>query len=66
MLSAVWVRLSMLLLIMLNPDVERWDFMPIFFSASHLVLAAWMGYGLVMLGSLLARPHSAMRPKIGA
>ncbi|MDB6111255.1 MAG: hypothetical protein JWR69_3005 [Pedosphaera sp.] len=56
-LSAVWTCLTLLLVIVLNPDGDRWDFMPIFFSASHLILAVWMGYGLILLGSFLTRPR---------
>jgi hypothetical protein len=60
-LLAVYLCLSLLLVALLNPSPERYDFQPAerFFSASHLVLAVWAGYGLALLGTIIARPKHA-------
>jgi hypothetical protein len=55
-LSAVYVSLAFLLLVVLNPANDRAsrEISRVFFSASHLVLAVWTGYGLALLGALVA------------
>ena len=56
-LLAVYVSLAFFLPIVLNPSHDRSsrEFFMVFYSASHLVLAIWMGYGLVALGVLFRR-----------
>jgi len=65
-LSAVFVCLTLLLLVGLNPSPDRsaLDLVKVFFSASFVVLAIWAGYGLTLLGSLVAKPAapSALPP----
>jgi hypothetical protein len=54
-LLAVYLCLVALLLVVLNPDGNREGraACKVFFSASHLVLALWTGYGLTLAGVLL-------------
>lgn len=53
----LWLWLSFLLVAMLNPTFDRasQDFARLYFSPSHLVLALVTGYGLVLVGTMLAR-----------
>jgi len=62
-LLAVYLSLAFFLPIVLNPSQDRSsrDFFMVCFSASHLVLAIWTGYGLVLIGVLFAR-HIAKQP----
>ena len=54
-LLAVYLSLVLLLLVVLNPADDRFsrEICKVFFSASHVVLAVWAGYGLVLVGVLL-------------
>lgn len=54
---AVYVCLVFLLMVALNPSADRHsrETCKVFFSASHLLLAVWTGYGLALLGVLFAR-----------
>ena len=62
-LLAVYLCLAFLLLAVLNlaDDRQSRELARMFFSASHLVLALWAGYGLVLLGFLLTVPSVARR-----
>jgi len=55
-LVAVYLCLAFLLLLVLNPtsDRESREICSMFFSASHLILAVWAGYGLMLVGSRFA------------
>lgn len=57
-LSAVYLCVSLLLILVLNPYPDRssQDLHRIFFSASHLILALWAGQGLMLVGVLFAKP----------
>jgi hypothetical protein len=57
-LLAAFICLAFLMLAVLNPSSDRQsqDLNKVFYSASYVVLALWMGYGLVMLGAWMARP----------
>jgi hypothetical protein len=57
-LLPAYVCLGFLMLAVLNPSVDRQsqDLDKVFFSASYIILALWMGYGLVILGARLTRP----------
>ncbi len=57
-LLSLYVCLSVFLIAMLNPSGDRasQDLVRRYFSTSHLVLAVWMGYGLVLAGAFLQRP----------
>jgi hypothetical protein len=57
-LLAPYVCLAFLMLALLNlsSDRQTFEWVKTVFSASYVVLALWMGYGLVILGVRLARP----------
>jgi hypothetical protein len=67
-LLPAYVCLAFLMLAALNPGVERQsqELYKVYFSASYVVLALWLGCGLVILGSWLATlgksPESAHFP----
>ncbi len=50
--------LAFLMLAVLNPSLDRQsrELHKEFFCASYVVLALWLGYGLVLLGGLLVKP----------
>ena len=56
-LLAVYLSLALFLPIVLNPshDGSSREYFMVSYSASHLVLAIWTGYGLVALGVLVTR-----------
>jgi hypothetical protein len=56
-LLAIYACTALLLTAMLNPPPDRAaaDLIGPFFSAAHLVLALWAGYGLVLLGTIMGR-----------
>ena len=57
-LLPAYVCLAFLMLAVLNPSADRqtWELIKTYFSASYVILALWMGYGLVILGVWMARP----------
>jgi len=57
-LLPVYVCLAFLILAALNPAADRQsqDLYKVYFSASYVVLALWMGCGLIIFGSWLAKP----------
>jgi len=59
-LLAAYVCLAFLMLAVLNPSRDRqsWELCQTYFSASYIVLALWLGYGLMILGNWLARPRN--------
>jgi hypothetical protein len=58
-LLPVYVCLAFLMLEVLNPGVDRQsqELNKVYFSASYILLALWMGYGLIILGAWMARPE---------
>jgi hypothetical protein len=59
-LLAAYVCLAFLMLAVLNPsrDNQSRDLIKVFFSDSYVVLAIWLGYGLILLGvRLMKRPQ---------
>ncbi len=46
----------MLAVLNLSSDGQTWELYKTYFSASYVVLALWMGHGLVILGARLIRP----------
>lgn len=56
-LLAVFLALSVLMLVLLNPSPDRQSLRLVraYFTAAHLVLAVWAGYGLIILGTRFAR-----------
>jgi hypothetical protein len=59
-LLAAYVYLAFLMLAVLNPTVDRLslEIIKVFFSASYVVLALWLGYGLTLLGVRCMKPSS--------
>jgi len=57
-LLPAYICLAFLMLAVLNPGLDRQsqDLEKVYFSASYIVVALWMGYGLIILGAWLARP----------
>jgi hypothetical protein len=58
-LLSVLVSLSLLLVALLNPPVERQgaELVVIYYTPTHLLLAILFGYGLVLLGTRLSRGY---------
>jgi hypothetical protein len=52
-LTAVFLCLSLLMLLILNPPEDA-SFNPTLFSASHFILAVWSGLGFILAASFLA------------
>ena len=57
-LLPAYVCLAFLMLAVLNPSVDRQsqELNKVYFSASYILPALWMGYGLIIWGARLARP----------
>ncbi len=62
-LSAIWWCLSLLLLLLLNPGLDRQsiELHRVFFTASHVVLAILIGYGLAFLAARLLCDYTRYR-----
>jgi hypothetical protein len=58
-LLPAYVCLAFLMLAVLNPSVDRQsqELNKVYFSASYIMLALWMGCGLIILGAGMARPR---------
>src|ERR1051325_251499 len=59
-LGAIYLGLALMLLILLNPapDKQSKELNRVFFTSSHVMLAMWTGYGLALLGALLATNYA--------
>ena len=57
-LLPAYVCLAFLMLAVMNPSVDRQsqELNKVYFSASYIMLALWMGNGLIILGAWMARP----------
>lgn len=62
-LSAVFVCLAFLLLILLNPntDLQSRTQARVFFTFSHIIIAMAIGYGITLLGGVLATQYGTYR-----
>jgi transmembrane protein TMEM260 (protein O-mannosyltransferase) len=62
-ISAFYLCLSLFLLILLNPGLDRQarDLNKVFFTASHVMLAMSIGYGLTLIAGLLATHYEQYR-----
>ena len=62
-LGAIYLFLAFLLLILLNPGVDRQsrEQSRVFFAASHTVIAIAIGYGLALVGALMATQYEKIR-----
>lgn len=62
-LGSIYFTLSIFLLILLNPAADRQsrDLNKPFFIASHVLISIGIGYGLTLIGSLLATQYTRWR-----
>jgi tetratricopeptide (TPR) repeat protein len=62
-LTAIYVFLAFLLLILLNPntDMQSREQSRVFFAASHVVIAIAIGYGVAIIGTLIATEYQKIR-----
>lgn len=65
-LSAVFLCLAALLLILLNPntDLQSRTQARVFFTSSHIIVAIAIGYGITLIGGLLATQYTRYRSTI--
>ena len=64
---AIYICLAGLLMILLNPTPDKHgrDMTRVFFAASHVVLAMWIGFGSTLFCALVARRYFQMRITLG-
>jgi tetratricopeptide (TPR) repeat protein len=62
-LGAIYLCLSLFLLILLNPAPDRQarDLNKVFFTASHVLIAMGIGYGLTLIASVLVMQYERYR-----
>ena len=62
-LCAIFLCLAMLLMVMLNPSPDRQStaLTKVFFTASHVMLAMWIGYGLALISAALVVHYERLR-----
>jgi tetratricopeptide (TPR) repeat protein len=62
-LSAIYICLAVLLLILLNPGVDRSsrELVKVFFTSSHTIIALGVGYGLSLIAALLVTQYKDTR-----
>lgn len=62
-LTAIYLLLAFLLLILLNPNVDRQsrDLSRVFFTASHIIIAIFIGYGLTLICGMALRLYEQFR-----
>jgi len=62
-LTAIYLCLGVLLMILLNPTPDRAsaDLVKVFFTASHTVVAAMVGYGLALTAAFMATHYQNFR-----
>jgi tetratricopeptide (TPR) repeat protein len=61
--SSIYFCLAFLLLILLNPSPDRQsrDLTKVFFTASHVTIAMFLGYGLTLIGAGLVTQYERFR-----
>ena len=62
-LSAIYMFLAFLLLILLDPQTDKQgrEQSRVFFAASHVIIAIAVGYGLAIIGTLVATQYQRVR-----
>ncbi|MBI5773959.1 MAG: DUF2723 domain-containing protein [Verrucomicrobia bacterium] len=62
-LTSIYLCLAILLLILLNPQADRQSLQlnKVFFTASHVMLAMFIGYGLTLMGALVSLYYERAR-----
>ena len=60
---ATYLCLAVLLMVLLNPENDKHgrDMTRVFFAASHVMLAMWIGFGITILGASVARRYEQVR-----
>jgi tetratricopeptide (TPR) repeat protein/phage shock protein PspC (stress-responsive transcriptional regulator) len=63
-LTSIWIGLAVLLLIILNPSADRQsqDLNRVFFTASHVMISLFIGYGVAIFGALVFTHYDRYRP----
>ncbi len=63
-LAAAFVCVGPVMIALLNPSADRGstDLIPPFFAAMYVVLALWTGLGLMVFGTIVAKPRMEPRP----
>jgi tetratricopeptide (TPR) repeat protein len=63
-LTSIWIGLAVLLLIILNPSADRQsqDLNRVFFTASHVMISLFIGYGVAIFGALVFTQYERYRP----
>ncbi|MEY4387458.1 MAG: hypothetical protein RLY20_2741 [Verrucomicrobiota bacterium] len=63
-LVAIYLCLSVLLIVLLNPgfDKQQRELTRVFFTASHVMIVMWIGYGLTMIAASLLVRYKEFRP----
>jgi hypothetical protein len=62
-LAAIWLFLAMLLMVLLNPSTDKQsrELVKVFFTASYVMVAMSIGYGLAIIGALLLTQYENYR-----
>lgn len=62
-LLGIFLCLGVLLDVLINPSTDKQsrDLVKVFFTASYVMLAMWIGYGLTLIGGLLATQYERYR-----
>jgi len=63
-LTAVFLCLSVLLVILINPSLDRQSrsITRVFFTASHVMVVIWIGYGLTLMAASMLSRYKHFRP----
>ncbi|MAD22574.1 MAG: hypothetical protein CMO44_00180 [Verrucomicrobiales bacterium] len=64
---ATYLCLAVLLMVLLNPENDKHgkDMTRVFFAASHVMLAMWLGFGITLFGAAIARRYEQVRVILG-
>jgi tetratricopeptide (TPR) repeat protein len=62
-LTAIYIFLAFLLLILLNPNTDKQsrEQARVFFAASHVIVSIAIGYGIAIIGTLMATEYATIR-----
>ncbi|HTH46218.1 MAG TPA: DUF2723 domain-containing protein [Candidatus Limnocylindria bacterium] len=62
-LTGIYVCLAFLLLVLLNPQVDRQsrELVKVFFTSSHVIIALAVGYGISLIGALILTRFDEVR-----
>ena len=62
-LTGIYLTLALLLMILLNPQVDRQsrELVKVFFTSSHIIITMAVGYGLSLIGALILTRYKEYR-----